>query len=400
LLIKYIFRGQNNMKVLMMPCGIGMGHTSRSISLAEKLQERNVEVVFASYGSGYEMLKAQGKYETAKLPDIKFYGNNGGFDIKYTARKSIDVPFIFLKSIYHESKIIKKFKADVIVADAHYSVPITAKVLGVPCIMVTNELTLNFSRLYPDEKTMEYLENGLKRFINDVLKLCSAILIPDIENSIEVPPKLKEKTIFTGPFLKQNPDEMEDKKKIRQKLGFKEDEKIVLVTVGGSEFGKKLLSIIYDASEEIDCDKLIIITGPQIDSDFIPDSDKIIKKKFLENIMEWMKLSDVIVSLAGHATTMEIASLGIPSIIVPVENHSEQLKNALAMKKYGISYVKNIKELGLEELSLDINNILKDEDLIKKIDNIKKEFSKYNGTRNAVEIILKSAELKSNIYNG
>lgn len=377
------------MKVLMMPCGIGMGHISRSIALAEKLQKRNVEVAFASYGSGYERLKAQGKYKTAKLPDIKFYGDNEGFDIKYTARKSIDTPFIFLKSIYHESKIIKKFKPDVIVADAHYSVPITAKVLGIPCIMVTNELTLNFSRLYPDEKTMEYLENGLKRFIKDVLKLCSAILIPDIENSIEVPPKLKEKPIFTGPFLKQDPAKIGDKKEIRRKSGFKEDEKIVLVTVGGSEFGKKLLKIIYEASKEIDCDKIIMITGPQIDPDFIPDSDKIIKKKFLENITEWMKISDVIVSLAGHTTTMEIASIGIPSIIVPVENHSEQLKNALAMKKYGISYVRKINRINPRELAEDISNILKDEDLIRKIDNIKKEFSRYNGTDRAADIILK-----------
>lgn len=388
------------MKVLMMPCGIGMGHTSRSIALAEKLQERNVEVVFASYGSGYEILKAQGKYETARLPDIKFYGDNGGLDIKCTARKSIDAPFIFLKSIYHESKIIKKFKPDVIVADAHYSVPVTAKVLGIPCIMITNELTLNFSSLYPEEKTMEYLENGLKRFINDVSKQCYAILIPDIENSIEVPSKLKEKTIFTGPFLKQDPDKIGDKKELREKSGFKEDDKIVLVTVGGSDFGKKLLNLIYGASEKIDCDKIVMITGPGIDPDFIPDSDKIIKKKFLENIMEWMKLSDITVSLAGHTTTMEIASLGIPSIIVPVENHSEQLKNALTMEKYGISYVRNINNVNPEEFAGDINNILKDEDLIEKIDNIKKEFSRYNGTKKAVEIILKSAELKGNVYNG
>ncbi|MEN4006634.1 MAG: UDP-N-acetylglucosamine--N-acetylmuramyl-(pentapeptide) pyrophosphoryl-undecaprenol N-acetylglucosamine transferase [Methanobacterium sp.] len=379
------------MKVLMMPCGIGIGHASRSLAIAEKLREKNVEVVFASYGSGYEMLKAQGKYETAKLPGIKFYGNNGEFDIKCTVKKSIDTPFIFLKSIYHESKIIKNFKPDVIVADAHYSVPLTAKVLGIPCIMITNELTFNFSKLYPDEKTMEYLENGLKQFINGVLKQCTAILIPDIENSIEIPLKLRDKTIFTGPFLKQDPETM-DKKEIREKSGFKEDDKIVLVTVGGSEFGKKLLSIVYDASKKIDCDKIIMITGPRIDPDFILDSDKIIKKKYLENIMGWMKLSDVIVSLAGHTTTMEIASVGIPSIIVPVENHSEQLKNALTMKKYGISYVKKINELSPEKLACDINRILKDEDLIKRIDKIKKELSMYNGTLKAVSIILKSAD--------
>jgi uncharacterized protein (TIGR00661 family) len=383
------------MKVLIIPCGIGMGHASRCIALAEKLQKKNIEVIFASYGSGYEMIKEHGKYKISKLPDIKFYGDNGGLDIKYTAKKSIDIPFIFLKSIYHESKIIKKFKPDVIVADAHYSVPITAKVLGIPCILITNELTLNFSELYPEEKPMEYLENGLKKFINDVSNQCNSIIIPDIQNSIEIPPKLKRKTIFTGPFLKQDPEKIDDKKRLRKKLGFNENEQIVLVTVGGSDSGKRLLGLIYEASTDIDCDKIIMITGPQIDSDFIPDCDKIIKKQFLENIMEWMKISDLIISLAGHTTTMEIASLGIPNIIIPIENHSEQLKNALVMKKYGISVVKEINEITPKELSSDINNVLKDKDLIKKIDKIKKEFSKYDGTGKTVDIILKSTEEQS-----
>lgn len=388
------------MKVLIMPCGIGMGHASRCIALTEELNKKNIEVVFASYGLGYKMLKEYGKYAITKLPDIKFYGDNGGLDIKHTAKKSVDMPYIFLKSIYHESKIIKKFKPDVIVADAHYSVPITARVLGIPCIMITNELTLNFSELYPQEKTMEYLENGLKKFINDVTKQCDAIIVPDIKNSIEVPPKLKEKTTFTGPFLKQNPAKIEDKNKIREKLGFSEDEKIIMVTVGGSEFGKKLLKIIYEISGKLDYDKIIIITGPQIDSDFIPDNGKIVKMNFLDNIMEWMKLSDVIISLAGHTTTMEIASLGIPNIIIPIENHSEQLKNASTMEGYGISRVKKMNEINHEELVDDINNILNDKDLIKKLDNIKKEVSRYSGTNAAVEIILKSTELKSNLYNG
>ena len=46
------------MKVLIMPCGIGMGHASRCVTIAQKLQELGVEIAFASYGLGYEMLEA------------------------------------------------------------------------------------------------------------------------------------------------------------------------------------------------------------------------------------------------------------------------------------------------------------------------------------------------------
>ncbi|HEX3014265.1 MAG TPA: hypothetical protein VHO92_08340, partial [Methanobacterium sp.] len=64
------------------------------------------------------VLLKSGKYKIFKLPEIQFYGGNGELDIKYTAKKSIDVPFIFLKSIYHESKIIKKVKPDIVIADS------------------------------------------------------------------------------------------------------------------------------------------------------------------------------------------------------------------------------------------------------------------------------------------
>ena len=45
------------MKVLIMPCGIGLGHASRCIAIARELEEDGIEVFFASYGSGYEMLE-------------------------------------------------------------------------------------------------------------------------------------------------------------------------------------------------------------------------------------------------------------------------------------------------------------------------------------------------------
>lgn len=381
----------------MMPCGIGMGHVSRGMALASELREKGAEVAFASYGSGYEMLLEAGDYEVAKLPDIKFYGNGSELDIKHTAKKSLDAPFILLKSIYNESKIIKQFKPDVVVADSHYSVPITCKVLGIPCVMITNELTLNFSELYPDEKPIEYLENGLKRFITDVSGLCNAILIPDIQNSIEIPSKLEAITIFNGAILKNRPEKIPDKIKIRNNLGLKEHDKIVLVTVGGSEFGKKLLKLINDASDHIESDKIIIVTGPQIESDFIQNSDKIIKKKYLDNIMEWMKLSDLVISLAGHTTTMELASIGIPNILVPIDNHPEQAKNALNMEKYGISIINNLKDLNPLNFAANINNALNDSELRINAEAVRRKFSKYNGNQNAVEIISHYANTNENI---
>jgi uncharacterized protein (TIGR00661 family) len=379
------------MKVLIMPCGIGMGHASRCVTIARKLQEEGVEVAFASYGCGYEMIDSYHKYQTLKLPEIKFYGDKGILDIKYTVKKSIDIPYIFLKSIYQESKIIKQFKPDIIVADSHFSVPITAKVLTIPCIMIQNELTLNFSELYPEEKKVEYLETGLKKFIKDVCNLSEVIIVPDLQGSTEIPEKLEKKIVHTGPFLRDDNHNTKSKEDIKRKLGFNNSEKIVLVTVGGSDFGIELLKLICYASSKLECDRLIFVTGPGIKADFICESDKIIKKKFLDNMMEWMKISDVIITLAGHTTIMEIISLGIPNIIIPIDNHPEQLKNAVNIKKYGISIVKELKNLDPNKISKDINRLLNDSEVIKQAEKVKEMFSQYHGTDDAVKIIMENA---------
>lgn len=47
------------MKILITTCGIGTGHASRDLALAEILELNNHEVEFASYGSGLRTPKTK-----------------------------------------------------------------------------------------------------------------------------------------------------------------------------------------------------------------------------------------------------------------------------------------------------------------------------------------------------
>jgi UDP-N-acetylglucosamine--N-acetylmuramyl-(pentapeptide) pyrophosphoryl-undecaprenol N-acetylglucosamine transferase len=244
-----------------------------------------------------------------------------------------------------------------------------------------------------------FRSNGLKKFIRNICNLSKVIMIPDVPGSTEIPLKLNNKVIHTGPFLKNNPVNMPSKKDLRRKLGFNYSDKIVLVTVGGSNFGIELLKLICDSSSMINCDRLIIVTGPEIEADFIHETQNIIKKKFLENMMEWMKISDVIVTLAGHTTIMEAISLGIPNMIIPIDNHPEQLKNAVNIEKYGISIVDDLKNMGPDVISANINRLLTDPEIIERADKVKEIFSTYNGTEIAVEIIKEHARDNQPLQN-
>ena len=375
------------MKALFIPCGIGMGHASRSLAVAQKLEHDGFEVLFASYGEGYHFLGEFTDYQPVELPEIRFYGGAGELDLKYTARKSMDVPFTFLRSIYHESKIIKKFQPDVVVADSHYSAPLTCKVLGVPCVLISNELQFNFKELYPHDRKMEYLETGLERFIQDSAKLAQAIIVPDIPGSQEIPVKIKNKITCTGPLLKKDPGSIPSRVKLRKSNNLDPSHRVVLATVGGSHFGAKLLRLMAQAVDRIKSHHIILVTGPHIDSSFLPLPPKVMVKRFLGDMLDWMKLSDLVVSLAGHTTSMELASLGVPNLMVPIENHPEQMKNALNMQKFGISRIRDMKDLSPGKLAEDINYLLESDDLRLGASTTKKKFQEYQGTKEAVNII-------------
>ena len=115
-------------------------------------------------------------------------------DIEESIKQSKDIPFTFIKSMYKESRIIKIAKPDIIICDSHYSMPITAKFLNIPCYVITNDLTFGFSK-NTRMKSIKYFEKSIRRFIIEITKSCKKIMIPDIPGVIEVPEELKNNTL-------------------------------------------------------------------------------------------------------------------------------------------------------------------------------------------------------------
>lgn len=371
------------MKILITTCGVGIGHASRDLALAELLEENNHQVEFASYHAGYNYYKKNNR-KVHKLPDMNFQANDGELKIEETVKESRDIPYTFIKTMYKEAKIIRKIKPDIILADSDYSSPITAKFLNIPCYIITNDLTFGFSK---DTKTsIKYLEKSIRKIITEITKGCQKILIPDIPGSIEIPEELEGKTTYIGALLHKNTDEIDTKEKLRKKYHFKADEKIILLTVGGSDFGEILIENICKIADNIKADKIIIFTGLEINPDkFKTDNPKIIIKQFAYYLVEWMNLSDLTIALAGHTTSMELLSIRKPNIMIPIKNHIEQERNLQNMLKYDITLTTEINNP--EKLEKTINDTLKNLENIKINEEEYQKFIRYDGRQNALTII-------------
>lgn len=376
------------MKILITTCGVGIGHTSRDIALAQYLEKNNHTIEFASYGSGLKYLKKY-KYKTYPLPKMNFEGNDGEINIEDSIKQSKDIPFTFIKSMYKESRIIRKSKPDIIICDSHYSMPITAKFLNIPCYIITNDLTFGFSKS-TQAKSIKYFEKSIRKFIIEITKGCQKILIPDVPGIIQIPEEIEHKTNYIGPLLHHNIEEMETIQQLRQKHGIKQEDKIVLVTIGGSEFGKVLITNICEISQQIQADKIIIFTGLEVNSETFTnyDPNKVIIRQFTHQLVEWMKLSDLTITLAGHTTSMELISIKQPNIMIPITNHIEQERNANRMEKMGITRTIEINKP--QELLTLINKTLQETDQITINKGVYNEFITYDGRKNALNIIEKN----------
>lgn len=373
------------MRVLITSFGVGIGHASRDLALSRKLRQSGHEVIFASFGSGYNYLKMN-KEETYDMPTMNFQADEGEIKIKDTVKESKDIPFVFIKTMYKEAKVIRQIKPDVIIADSTYTSPITAKFLNIPCYIITNDLTFGFSDS-TESMSIKYFEKSIRKFIKEITRGCKKILIPDIAQTVEVPLQLKNKVEYIGPLLHKNPDEIESKEALRKRYNFNKNDVIILLTVGGSEFGEVLIKNICDISNDINCDKIIIFTGLEIKSDKfnIKDSDKIILKDFTPYLVDWMQISDLSIALAGHTTSMELISVKKPNILIPLKNHIEQEKNIENMLKYEITTTTDINDN--KKLLETINDTLKNLDSIKINEDYYEEFIKYDGKTNALKQI-------------
>ena len=373
------------MRILITSFGVGIGHASRDLALARQLEKTGHEVIFASFGSGYNYLKMN-KQETYTLPLMNFQADEGQINIRDTVKESRDIPFIFIKTMYKEAKIIREIKPELIIADSTYTSPITAKFLNIPCFIITNDLTFGFSDS-TESMSIKYFEKSIRKFIKEITRGCKKILIPDIPGSVEIPIKIKDKTEYIGPLLHKSPDEIDTKESLRKQHNLKEDDVIILLTVGGSEFGEVLIRNICDIADDINCDKIIIFTGLEIKTDEfnVESNEKIIIKEFAQYLVDWMQLSDLTIALAGHTTSMELVSIKKPNILIPLKNHIEQKRNIENMKKYEITHTTDINDK--EKLLMTINETLKNLDSIKINEEYFNEFIRYDGKTNAIKQI-------------
>ena len=132
---------------------------------------------------------------------------------------------------------------------------------------------------------------------------------------------------FAGYVMGDRP-EPERRDELRDQLGYRPDEVVCLVSVGGSGVGHHLLRRVAEAygsaSARIPGLRMVVVTGPRIDRETLVLPDGVEVHGFLPDLDLHHAACDVAVVQGGLSTTMELTAARRPFLFVPLEHHFEQ----------------------------------------------------------------------------
>ena len=133
---------------------------------------------------------------------------------------------------------------------------------------------------------------------------------------------------FAGYISGYDPADVADTASIRAELGYRPDEKVCLVTVGGSGVGGDLLRRViaaYPAARRLVPGlRMIVVAGPRIDLDTLPSHDGVELHGYVHDLYRQLAVCDLAVVQGGLTTTMELTAAQRPFIYVPLRHHFEQ----------------------------------------------------------------------------
>jgi pimeloyl-ACP methyl ester carboxylesterase/predicted glycosyltransferase len=119
-----------------------------------------------------------------------------------------------------------------------------------------------------------------------------------------------------------------DRAALRARLGYRPEDRVCLVTVGGSAVGRHLLRRVAaahpPAARLVPGLRTVIVTGPRIDPASVPAPPGVQVHGYLPDLADHLAACDVAVVQGGLATTMELTAAGRPFVYVPLGRHCEQ----------------------------------------------------------------------------
>jgi pimeloyl-ACP methyl ester carboxylesterase/predicted glycosyltransferase len=145
---------------------------------------------------------------------------------------------------------------------------------------------------------------------------------------------------FSGYVTGFDPRSLGDRDELRDDLGYRPDERVCIVSVGGSGVGAHLLRRVIDSFEDakrlVPELRMIVVAGPRIDPETLPQHEGLEVVAYVHNLYRHLAACDLAVVQGGLTTAMELTASGRPFLYFPLRHHFEQnMHVAHRLDRYG-----------------------------------------------------------------
>jgi len=164
---------------------------------------------------------------------------------------------------------------------------------------------------------------------------------------------------FPGYVTGFDPADFADREALRHELGYSPDERVCIVTVGGSGVGEHLLRRVIAAFPEAACRvdglRMIVVAGPRIDPASLPSHDGLEIRAYVHDLYRHLAASDLAVVQGGLTTSMELTANRRPFLYFPLRHHFEQNFHVRhRLERYGAGRCMDFETDGPDEIAAAI----------------------------------------------
>ena len=334
--------------------GSGLGHAARMIPVGNSLAEQGMDVLFSSSSEAVDLIRKSGFqcFETPSI-DVAWAPDGSVAPLRITIRRITKNIPTFWRQVGIEMRRMNKLRPQIVLADSKLSTIIAAKLLGIPTILVLNQLRI----LLPDDVKTR-MRTVLERLTTEVLSilwnLSKCIVIPDLPPPYTIALRNtsgiilgRRKIKFVGFITKNNHIDEDECHLLRERLKITKRTPLVFAQISGPPPTKKpLIEAVTHSAKDLQKYCVIVVSegDPHGNEDpvwegwgwrygWCPENETL------------FTLADLLVIRGGHSSISKALLSSKPVVVVPIERHSEQYHNAIRLNSLEVGLVVEQKNL-------------------------------------------------------
>jgi pimeloyl-ACP methyl ester carboxylesterase/UDP:flavonoid glycosyltransferase YjiC (YdhE family) len=338
-------------KILWLSSPIGLGHIQRDLAIARRLRERHPDVTvdFLAAAPADRVVRHWGERlhpATALLQNETAHFEGWAADHELHAFNALwDMDEIMTANFMTFADVVERERYDLWVGDEgwdlDYYLHENPDLKRAPYVFLTDFIGVLPMR--DDRSSTEFIRCWEKNAENiDHLRLHPdvrdrSILVGEADDVLdrEFGPDLpnmrqwaREHFRFSGYTYHFDPAALRDRAALRHRLGYREDERVILVSVGGTRVGRGLLEKCAQAfsliAAHVPETRMVLVAGPRLEEIGTAPHPRVEVRPFVPDLFEHHAAADLAIVQGGLTTTMELAAVRTPFLYFPLRQHFEQ----------------------------------------------------------------------------